>query len=30
MLKVTLQVLFERDLKKKLKSEIEWDLILFL
>jgi hypothetical protein len=29
MLKVTLQVLFERDLKK-LKSEIEWDLILFL
>jgi hypothetical protein len=28
-LKVTLQVLFERDLKK-LKSEIEWDLILFL
>ena len=29
MLKVTLQVLFERDLKK-LKSEIGWDLILFL
>jgi hypothetical protein len=25
-----LQLLFERELKKKLKSEIEWDLILFL